>query len=275
MRIDRGSVAFEIGAYIVLSAAAILTILPFYYVVLISVSTPAAVAAQPVYLFPTVIDFSAYKMAFEGTFLANGLIVSTTLLLVGTSINLAITLSASYVLAKRTLPGVKVITLLILFTMLFNGGLIPFYLTVKGLGLINNFFVMVLPTAIDTFLLIIGSAGDFRIMVQVVFPIAKPIIATLLLFYAVQRWNEWWHAMIFVNDIQLEPLQYLVRQLLIQVSSIINSSAGAAMADQIKNQSAQAIKMASVVISIVPILVIYPLLTRYFSQGILLGSLKE
>jgi putative aldouronate transport system permease protein len=276
-----------------LSLVILAMLVPFYIVVITSVSTPAAVAAQKIYLLPTVIDFSAYAMVFTGTLIGHAFFVSLILLLVGTSINLTLTLSAGYVLAKKTLPGVRIITLAILFTMLFNGGLIPFYLTIKSLRLINSFWVMVLPTAVDTFLLIIAinyfrtipasveesarieGANDFTVMVRIVFPISKPLIATLLLFYAVQRWNEWWYALIFINDQKLQPLQYIIRQLLTQISSVVNNSVGSGLMDSLRNQSGDAMKMAAIVLSTIPILVIYPFMTKYFNQGVLLGSIKE
>jgi len=293
MKLSSGEKAFRASAFVILGVTALVMLVPFYNVVLISLSNPAAVAAQSVYLIPTVLDFSAYQTALSGTYIGNAFVVSLGVLFLGTSLNLALTLSAGYVLAKRHLPGVRFLTLAILFTMLFSGGLIPFYLTVRGLGLVDNLLVMIIPSALDTFLLIIAinyfktipasmeesakidGATDFQIMVRVIFPVAKPIVATLLLFYAVQRWNEWWLAMLFINDVHREPLQYVVRQLLITISSVINNSAGSAMADQLRNQSGDAVKMASVVISIVPVLCIYPFLTRYFNQGILLGSIKE
>ena len=293
MKLSSGEKAFRASAFVILGVTALVMLVPFYNVVLISLSNPAAVAAQSVYLIPTVLDFSASQTALSGTYIGNAFVVSLGVLFLGTSLNLALTLSAGYVLAKRHLPGVRFLTLAILFTMLFSGGLIPFYLTVRGLGLVDNLLVMIIPSALDTFLLIIAinyfktipasmeesakidGATDFQIMVRVIFPVAKPIVATLLLFYAVQRWNEWWLAMLFINDVHREPLQYVVRQLLITISSVINNSAGSAMADQLRNQSGDAVKMASVVISIVPVLCIYPFLTRYFNQGILLGSIKE
>lgn len=267
---------FQILTLYVLGLVALCMLLPFYNVVILSFSTPSAVASQIVYLWPIVFDFSTYRNVFLGTLLGNAFFVSLGVLLVGTSLNLALTLSASYVLSKKNIPGVRLITLAILFTMLFNGGLIPFYLTVKSLGIINTFLVMILPSAMDTFLLIIGinyfrtlpasieesakidGANDFRIMVSIAFPVAKPIIATLLLFYAVQRWNEWWLAMMFINNQHLQPMQYVIRQLLTAVNSVVSNSAGAAMAESMRHQSGEAMKMAAVVLSTLPLLVIYP-----------------
>lgn len=288
-----GDQLFQFGSLSLLTVLTLLMVLPFYIVVILSVSTPAAVAAEKAYLFPSVVDFSAYAMVLEGTYVGNAFLVSFALLLVGTALNLALTLSAGYVLARKSLPGVKTITLILLFTMLFNGGLIPFYLTVKSLGLINSFWVMVFPSAVDTFLLVIAinyfrtippsleesarmdGASDLTTLVQVVLPVAKPVIATLLLFYAVQRWNEWWLPLMFINDVTLQPLQYVIRQALIQISSVVNTSAGAALADTLRNQSGEAMKMATVILSILPLLALYPFLTKYFNQGVLLGSIKE
>jgi ABC-type sugar transport system, permease component len=288
-----GHYPFRIANCILLSLIVLTMLFPFYIALISSVATPAAMAEHPIYLVPTVIDFSAYELVFKGTLVGRSFLVSLGVLFVGTSLNLIVTLSAGYSLSQRGLPGGRAITLAFLFTMLFNGGLIPFYLTIKGLRLINTFWVMIFPTAIDTFLLIIAinyfksvpaslkesaridGAGEIATFVKIVLPVCMPIVATLLLFYAVQRWNEWWMALIFINDQHLQPLQYIIRQLLIQINSVVNDSAGGSIIDALHNQSSSAVKMATIIISSIPILCLYPFMTKYFNQGIMLGSLKE
>lgn len=279
--------------YLFLGLIAVVMFLPFYNIVLVSLATPDAIAAQRVYLLPVSFDFSTYRNMFEGTMIGHAFLVSVGLTILGTAINLLLTVPAGYVLSKKGLPGNRLIIALILFTMLFNGGLIPFYLTVIGLGLKNTIWAMLLPVAVDTFLLIIAinyfrtvpvsleesaridGAGDFTILVRIIVPISRPIIATLMLFYAVYRWNEWWYAMMFVNDANLMPLQYVMRQLLIQIDSVINSSAGSAVAQSLRFAYPAGMKMAAIVISTLPIVAVYPLIQRHFDKGILLGSLKE
>lgn len=196
-------------------------------------------------------------------------------------------------MSKRGMPGRNAMLSLILFTMFFNGGLIPFYLVVKELGFVNNLLVMIIPAGLNTFYLIImknyfntipesleesaklDGANDLYILLKIIIPISAPFIATFALFYAVERWNEWWYALIFISDASKTPLQIYLRETLITSNSLLGLMAQT-MAEQ--DQSAKvytpALQMAAVVLSSIPIIAIYPFLQKHFDKGIMVGSIK-
>ena len=283
---------FDKILFAILTLMVLAMVFPFYNVVIMSFATPKAVAEQAVYLIPRTLDFSSYKMIFSATMIAPSLGVSLFVTVAGTALNMILTISAGYALSKKTLPGRKFIMGAILFTMLFNGGLIPLYLTIKSLGLINNILVMILPVALDTFYLIVminyfrsvpqsleesarlDGAHDIRILISIIIPISMPTIAAISLFYAVFRWNEWWNAMIFISDINKQPLQLILRRMLMEMEQVVNSTTAAALAQNYRDAFPTAMKMAGVVIAAVPILMVYPFLQKYFTQGIMIGSVK-
>lgn len=190
-------------------------------------------------------------------------------------------------MSKKFVPGVKFLKKAIIFTMLFNGGLIPYYLTLKNLGFINNILVMILPTAISTFYLIIvinyfltfsksleesakiDGANDIFILFRIVLPASLPTLACITLFYSVDRWNEWWLAMIFISDLNKYPLQLLLRDMLTNYAKL----EGHLGLSHVKVYD-QGLKMAVVVFTALPILCVYPFLQKYFTSGIMVGSVK-
>lgn len=207
-------------------------------------------------------------------------------------INMFLSVTGAYVLSKRQLIGRKVFMTMILFTMLFNGGLVPTYMIIKDLGLINSIWSMILPTAISTYYLIImknyflnlpaglieaarlDGAGEWTILWKVAIPISKPFIATFALFYSVERWNEWYNALLYINKKDLAPLQIYLRDILVNLSGQLSAQAQQ-MLSATEKVSTSAVQMATIIITAVPIICVYPFLQKYFVNGVMVGGLKE
>ncbi|MCV4231163.1 carbohydrate ABC transporter permease [Virgibacillus sp. LDC1] len=279
--------------HVLLMLMAILTILPFYNVFITSFADPAAVVKQQFYLIPTSFNLSSYRMLLDGSYVGKALLNSLIVTVFGTSVNMLVTTCGAYALSKRSMPGRSIMMAGIVFTMLFSGGLIPYYLTIKGLHLINHYGAMIFPVAVSTFFLIvminhfrtippsleesakIDGANDLYILIRIVIPISKPTIAAITLFYAVARWNEWYNAMLFMTDTDKHPMQLFLRNMLADVTKMARDDMGAAMMSQLNQGYPDGIKMASVIITMVPIMLVYPFLQRHFSAGVTLGAIKE
>ena len=282
--------AFNILLMIIL---AFITIFPLYYVVIVSLGKYEEIARQSIYIFPTSIDWQAYKVIMGAENILQSFFVSAFTTIVGTTFSMLLTIAAAYGLCKKQMPGRNILLMFVLFTMFFSAGLIPYYLTVKGLGLINNILVMIIPLGINTFYLIIlknffstippsleesakiDGANDIYILYKIVLPTSAPIIATLILFYSVDRWNEWWHAMLFISDKKWYPLQMVLREILFDFSQTQGNSIGQAIKASKMNIYPRSVQMAIVVITALPILLVYPFLQKYFTKGIMIGSIKE
>lgn len=276
-----------------LMALAVITVLPFYNVLITSFADPAEVVKQSFYLIPTSFTLNSYELLLNGSYVGRSLGNSLIVTLVGTFVNMTVTICGAYALSKKSMPGRKVMMAGIVFTMLFSGGLIPFYLTIKNLHLINTYGAMIFPVAVSSFFLIvminhflsippsleesakIDGANDIRILFSIVVPISKPTIAAITLFYAVARWNEWYHAMLFVTDPKLHPMQLFLRNMLADVTRMARDDMGAAMMSQLSQRYPDGLKMASVIVTMVPIMLVYPMLQKYFSAGVTLGAVKE
>ncbi|RCW42441.1 carbohydrate ABC transporter permease [Paenibacillus prosopidis] len=278
---------------LILGLGAIATAFPFYQTLVQSLSTISDMRAGGVMIWPRSIDFSSYQYIFHQGKVVNGLLISVIVTVSGTLVSLAVTTAGAYALSKSSMPGRNIIFLGIIFTMFFSGGLIPFYLTVQGLHLQNNLLVMILPVAVNAFNLIlmrnffgsvnpsleesakIDGANDLTILIRIIVPVSLPIMATMALFYAVDRWNEWWLPMLFINDINLHPMQLVLRDAITNLSQVMNNSMGAQLAAKTQNVYSESVKSAMIIVSAVPILMIYPFLQKYFNAGIMIGSVKE
>lgn len=283
---------FDIILYIILVIIALVTIYPFYNVLIISMSNTIASATYSPYLYPHVFDFTGYKAIVKDVQFFKSLGTTLFVTIVGTLLNMVFSVTAAYVLSRKRLKGRRFFLSLILFTMLFSGGMIPTYLVVSSLGLVNNIWSMILPNLINTYYLIlmknyfaglpvsledaarIDGANEFVIMTRIFIPISKPFMATFLLFYAVERWNEWWNAYLYINDINIKPLQIYLRDTLVSFNSQLTSQAQSVMSTQDK-VFVQSIQMAAIIITMLPILCAYPFLQKYFVKGVLIGAVKE
>lgn len=271
---------------------AVITIFPFYNVVIVSFASMNSLAEHNLYLLPYAFDLTGYINLIKEESFYRSFLISTIVTVVGVSFNMLLSVSGAYALSKKGMPGRNIFLGAILFTMFFNGGLIPYYLVVQSLGLVNSIWAMIIPTGVSTTYLIImknyfntlpesieesakiDGANDLVILIKIILPISKPFIATFLLFYAVDRWNDWWYALIFISDTAKAPLQIFLREMLINFNTQLNSSAQAVI-DQSRSIFVQTTQMATIVISAIPMLCIYPFLQKHFAKGIMIGSIKE
>ena len=283
---------FDIAACILLGLITLVTLFPFYNVVIISIAKFDVISKHNVYLLPLSFDLSAYSVIMNDAKFWTSTLNSIIVTVVGVSLSMVISVSGAYALSKKGMPGRNIFLTLILFTMFFNGGLIPFYLIIKELGLVNNILVMIVPAALNTFYLIImknyfatipegleesaklDGANDIYILVKIILPISAPFIATFALFYAVERWNEWWYALIFISDSSKAPLQIYLRETLITSNSMLGTIAAQMAEKKMSQVYAPALQMATIVITSIPIILVYPFLQKHFAKGILVGSIK-
>ena len=283
---------FDVVVIIMFVALALLTLYPFYNVIILSFSNTESVAKHIPYLLPFAVDFTGYKTIIQDSDFINSLLVSLFVTIVGTALNMVLSVIAAYVLSRKYLDGRNIIMSVIVFTMLFGGGLVPTYMVIKDMGLINKVWAMILPTAINTYYLIImknyflglpdglfeaaklDGAGEWTMLWKVAFPLSKPIMATFTLFYAVDRWNEWYNALLYINKKALSPLQIYLRDILTSLNSQLSTQAQQMMGSTQK-VSTSAVQMATIVITALPIMLVYPYLQKYFVNGVMVGGIKE
>lgn len=283
---------FDFIVIAVFTLLALITLYPFWNVLILSVSNTVSVAKHTPYLLPYIVDLTGYKTVLQDIYFIKSLGISLFVTIAGVMINMFLSVTGAYVLSKRQLIGRKVFMTMILFTMLFNGGLVPTYMIIKDLGLINSIWSMILPTAINTYYLIImknyflnlpaglieaarlDGAGEWTILWKVAIPISKPFIATFALFYSVERWNEWYNALLYINKKDLAPLQIYLRDILVNLSGQLSAQAQQ-MLSATEKVSTSAVQMATIIITAVPIICVYPFLQKYFVNGVMVGGLKE
>ncbi|MBO9608019.1 MAG: carbohydrate ABC transporter permease [Paenibacillaceae bacterium] len=258
---------------------------PFLYMLAISLSSSEYIIRGEVTLWPKGFNLHVYEMVLENVWVLKGYRNTIFYVLLGTFLSLLITSLAAYSLARKGLLFGKTITLLIVFTMLFNGGMIPTFLVVRSLGLIDTIWAMVLPGAVSAWNLFvmrtffqgvpkeleeagkIDGLGDFGIFVNIILPLTKPVMATIGLFYAVALWNNYYSALLYLRNQELFPLQVTIRMLI--ETGIIDNSGNA---DNMEVD--QAVKFATIIVGTLPIVCAYPFLQKYFVKGVLIGSVK-
>jgi putative aldouronate transport system permease protein len=274
------------GTRIFWTLLAFIMIFPFIYIISISFSSFKDVAGKGLILIPAHPNFDAYDYVLASGVVTRAVGVSLFVTIVGTLVNLFMTITMAYGLSRRGVPGRGFILGLVAFTILFAPGIIPKYLIVKQFGLLDNLWALILPGAISAFNLVVmrnsfmsipeeliesarlDGANDFRILWNLVLPLSGAVIAAIGLFYGVDHWNSFFDAILYLNDPNLWPVQLVLRQFVLQ---------GAVIQDVVVNQQPPppiTIQMAVVVIATVPILIVYPFLQRYFTKGVLTGSIK-
>lgn len=272
--------------YFSLALLALTMIIPFMNIISISLSDFSSVVQDKAMLWPKNIHFSAYSIIFNEE-VYRSLILSTFITVAGTALHILVCIMAAYPLSKKYLMGRKIMLIFILITMLFSGGLIPYYFIIKSLGLSNNLLVYILPGAAGTYTIVmmknfllqipasleeaalIDGGNYFFILWRIIIPLSKPIIATLALFYGVGRWNDWFTAVLFIQDKKLYTIQNVLRDM------VIESNMGAFGNVDLQQSYSTSVKMAAIIIATVPIMVVYPFLQKYFVKGIFMGSVKE
>ena len=292
-RMSKGDVRFETGIIILLGILTVLIIYPLVYSVSASFSDALNVAAGHVILWPVNFTTDNYAQVFKNQSLVTGFRNSMLIMGMGTALNLVMTILAAYPLSRRDLWGRNVLMKLITFTMFFSGGLIPTYLMVgKTLGLMNSWLALILPGAISVYNMIImrtyftssipyeiqeaaniDGASHFGTLLRIMLPLSGPVIAVIGLYYAVGHWNSYFSALLYISEETLQPLQLHLRKIL-----ILNSSQ--TMMDMASDEAArqamraETIKYAVIVVSSVPMLIIYPFVQRFFVKGVMIGSVK-
>ncbi|HET6739076.1 MAG TPA: carbohydrate ABC transporter permease [Kribbella sp.] len=276
---------------VVLLVCCAVVIIPFLGVISTSIASQAHVTNSGGFvLWPDGLNLDAYKAIFNGGVVQRALVVSVVIATGGTLISLAGSTMLAYALSRPGSFGQRPMLLLVLFSLLFSPGLIPNYLVVKEFGLLDSLFALILPTAISGFNVIVlrsffmsipdsvldsarvDGAGDFRIFWSVVLPLSKAVLAVVGLFYAVGYWNAFFNAMLYINDTAKWPLQLVLRTYVINNTELSSGDLGGAGSDQLPPQ--ESIQMAILVVSLVPILIVYPFLQRHFAKGMLTGAVK-
>jgi putative aldouronate transport system permease protein len=254
---------------------------------MISFTTEKEILSKPFVLIPSEWTLSSYKEIFSDTLLRTGLISSMIVTYFGVFLNVALTLLAAYAFSKPKFPGRKALYYVFIFTMFFSGGMIPSYLLIKDLGLIDSILSLILPTTLSIFSMIlvktyveglpkelresaeIDGANEFVIFFKIILPLCGPVIATVSLFYAVDRWNDWFNAMLYINTDSMYPIQLVLR-------NIVNSATSKDIEQATGNIRVygEGIKMATIIVVMGPIMIVYPFLQKYFMKGVMVGAIK-
>lgn len=280
---------FDIVNVCVLTLLMLIVLIPFYLTIIQSFMTQQEYIMNSSTLWPKEPTLGNYRDIFVGSTMVRSFGNSVFYTVVGVIFSMFITTTLAYGLAKKGYPGRAFFQNMVIFTMYFSGGLIPFFLLVKQLGLINTRWAIIIPSACNIFNMIIlrnffeqlppdldeaatlDGAGPLRIFWTIDLPLVKPAIATLVLFYAVSRWNEWFHASLFLGNAKLWPMQLELRQILWSSSGIVDNIPPEAG----RPAFSEGLKAAAVMVTMLPIMMVYPFLQRYFVKGVMIGAIKS
>ena len=292
MNMTRGDKVFRVVTVVLLTVFFLLVLYPCVYVVSASFSSGTAVQSGKVVLFPVDVSLEGYKTVFNTPNVWIGFRNSLLYTVCGTLLNITLTMCAAYSLSRKDLPGRNGIMLFFTFTMFFNGGIITTYMVVKGLGLLNSPLAVILPVGINVYNLIVArtfiqnsiphelleaatidGCSDIGYFVRIVLPLSKAIIAVLVLYYGVYHWNSYFNAMLYLHDKKIYPLTLFLREILmadqIDPSTVTDPELQAKIAE-----AAGVIKYALIVVSMVPVMLLYPFIQKYFVKGVMIGSIK-
>ncbi len=288
----KGDIVFNVFNFTVLSLIMLSVLYPLYFIVIASFSDPTQIYAGKVLLIPKDITFEGYRRVFSDQYIWIGYMNSIFYTTLGTLINLVLTLTAGFCLSRKKLFGRHLIMLLLIITMYFDGGLIPNYLLMQNLKLLDTVWAMVIPNAVSVFNILIArtffvssvpevmieaaridGCDDFRLFFRIVLPTSQALIAVLTIFYAVGHWNSYFDALIYLRNQKLYPLQMVLRKILIQ------NEASASMLDDVysyveKQRITEIVKYAVIMVASVPMLILYPFLQKYFVKGVMIGAIK-
>jgi putative aldouronate transport system permease protein len=287
-----GDYIIEWFALLLVTLFALLCLAPFVYVFCTSFMTYEEYLATPLRVIPKNISFNAYREIWGYELIHSGYIVTLMVTIIGTALSVFLLVLSAYPLSKPHLKGRRLIMGMIIFTMFFNGGMIPNYILIRQLGIYNTIWALILPGCIGAFNLIlmknfirtgippsleeaakVDGANDLRILFSVIVPLLKPAIATMVIFCAVNYWNNYFSAMMYISSRELWPLILVLRELVVENTDAVNPVS--AMLTQAARSHPFTLKMAAIVIVIVPILAVYPFMQKYFVTGVSLGAVKE
>ncbi|GAK42374.1 carbohydrate ABC transporter permease [Paenibacillus urinalis] len=283
--------------YLYVTIAFLVVAYPLVYMISASISNPKAVASGAMWLFPKDITFEGYQRVFQDTRIWSGYANTILYTVVGTTVNLMVTIPAAYALSRRDFVGRNFFMGMFMVTMFFGGGLVPTYLLIKELGMINSMWALILPSAASVWNIIVSrtffqgtipgelheaaqidGCSNLKLFFKIILPLSMPIIAVMALFYGVGHWNSYFSAMIYFNDSDKYPLQLVLRQILVlqemsaQGSGMMDSTSATALNN--KAEVAALVRYAVIIVSTLPVIIIYPFLQRYFVQGVMIGSVK-
>ena len=282
-----GDIVMDVVIYFLLTILAILMVIPFIYVIAASFATESEILSRPIFLIPENPTLAAYQRIFDmndmGKTVVRSLGISIGVTAVGTVINLFYTTTMAYGLSRSNLIGKKVLLNMVLFTMVFGGGMIPTFLVVKGLGMYDTYAALILPGAISAYNMLIvrnffmelpagleeaasiDGCTDIGIFAKIALPLSLPCLATFGLFYAVGHWNNYFGALLYLGDSDKYPFQLVLRNLVMQTAE--DSADG-------EDLPSETLKMAVIVVGTVPILIVYPFLQKHFAAGVMVGAIK-
>lgn len=275
--------------YTLLAGFGLLTLFPFLHVLAQSLSSPHAVVSNQVTIYPIDFQLEAYKLLLQDSAFYKAFGISVMRTVSGTAINMILTCLMAYSVSRRTLKGRSAVMAMVVFTMLFSGGMIPSFLLLKELSMLNTFWSLILPSAVSAFNLIlmknffesipesleesakIDGAGHWTILTRLFIPLSLPAIATLTLFYAVMHWNSYFDAVMYISNADLNPLQVYLRNLIVQNESNIEltNNMGLFLV------APETLKAATIMASVLPMIILYPFLQKFFVKGVMLGAVKE
>ncbi|WP_413376406.1 carbohydrate ABC transporter permease [Paenibacillus taichungensis] len=289
---SRGDRIFNIINHFLLITITLIVIYPLVFVLSASFSDPQAVLRGEMFLWPKGINLHSYEKIFQNKDILRGYTNTLIYTSVGTLINLVMTILAAYPLSRKDFIGRNAIMALFVFTMFFSGGLIPTYMLIKNLGMLNTFWVMIIPNAVSIWNIIImrtffqqsipnelheaatiDGCSNIQTLTRIILPLSMPIIAVTILFYAVGHWNAFFNAMLYLSDKNKFPLQLILREILIQgqTNDMVKMSTESAIKQQ---REVEGIKYAVLVVANIPVLLLYPFLQRYFVKGVMIGAIK-
>lgn len=294
MKLSKDDLIFDIVKWAFLVFVIVIVLYPLYFVIIASVSDPTYVNNGKVLFWPRGFMLTGYQRIFKDSRILIGYMNTLLYTVCGTFFGVLCTMLAGYSLSRKDLPGKTAIMLLFIFTMYFQGGMIPFYLVVKGLNLVNTRLLMVITGSVSVYNIIItrsflagnisdelldasrmDGCGNGRFFFNIVLPLSKAIVAVIALYIAVVHWNSYFNAMIFLTDESKYPLQLFLRDILLMTSSTINATSETDPEAAVKLQlMGQVIKYGVIVVSTVPIICVYPFIQKYFVKGVMIGSVK-
>lgn len=281
-----GGRVFDVFNIALMVLVSIIALVPFIYVLAGSFATESELATRSFFLWPETFSTEAYSAIFSSSAFLRALITTILVTAVGTAVQLVLTAAMAYPLSKSNLPGGRTMMALIVFTMVFSGGMIPTFLVVKDLGLLDNYWALILPAAINPFSLIIiknffqqlpneleesakiDGANELQTLWSIVLPLSKPVLATFALFYAVGIWNDFMSPLLYLNDNSMWTLQMFLRQVTVATDMTVVEQ------DPTQLPPAQGIKFAVIIVATLPIILFYPFLQKHFAKGMLIGSVK-
>ena len=289
---SRGDKIFDFFVYFTLIVVMFSILYPLYFVVIASFSDPMQVITGKVLWKPINFNTESYRLVFKDSRVMTGYRNTIMYTAAGTLVNVLMSIAAAYPMSRRNLKGKKIGLAMMLFTMFFSGGMIPVYITISDLKLLDTFWVMILPNAISVYNVMImrtyfstsipyeleeaamiDGASPMKILRSVVLPLSKSILAVMVLFYAVSHWNSYFNALLYLSDAERFPLQLILRAILIQSQASEESFAGIGNTYN-RMLLSETMKYALIIVSSVPVLVLYPFLQKYFVKGVMIGSVK-